>query len=128
MLEWQHRAVSQTVLIVDDHAGFRSWTRTLLETEGFLVVGETADGASAVMAARDLRPDLVLLDVMLPDLSGFEVARRLTALAHPPNVVLVSTREATDFGDVIGHSTALGFISKPELSGSALRDVIGTDR
>ncbi len=127
MLEWHDLAVSQTVLIVDDHAGFRSWTRSLLETEGFLVVGETADGASAVMAARDLRPDLVLLDVMLPDVSGFEVARHLAALPSPPDVVLVSTREAADFGDVLGRSAAIGFISKPDLTGSALRDVIGAE-
>ena len=127
MLEWQHRAVSQTVLIVDDHAGFRSWTRSLLETEGFLVVGETADGTSAITAARDLRPDLVLLDVMLPDLSGFEVARRLAALPQPPAVVLVSTREAADFGDVIGHSSAIGFISKLDLTGRVLRAVIGAE-
>jgi DNA-binding NarL/FixJ family response regulator len=125
VLEWQDRAVSQTVLIVDDHAGFRSWTRSLLETEGFLVVGETADGASAISAARDLRPDLVLLDVMLPDVSGFEVARRLAALADPPAVVLVSTRESADFGDVLGHSAAAGFICKTELTGEALRAVIG---
>jgi DNA-binding NarL/FixJ family response regulator len=127
VLEWHDLAVSQTVLIVDDHAGFRSWTRSLLETEGFLVVGETADGASAVRAARDLRPDLVLLDIMLPDVSGFEVARRLAALPTPPDVVLISTREAADFGDVIGHSAAIGFISKPDFTGSALRDVIGAE-
>ncbi|HSK93837.1 MAG TPA: response regulator transcription factor [Candidatus Angelobacter sp.] len=119
--------MSQTVLIVDDHAGFRSWTRSLLETEGFLVVGETADGTSAITAARDLRPDLVLLDVMLPDLSGFEVARRLAALPQPPAVVLVSTREAADFGDVIGHSSAIGFISKLDLTGRVLRAVIGAE-
>ena len=117
--------MSQSVLIVDDHAGFRSWTRSLLEAEGFRVVGETADGGSALTAARDLRPDLVLLDVMLPDASGFAVAERLAALAHPPRVVLVSTREARDYGDVIGHSAAAGFISKPDLSGPRLREVIG---
>jgi CheY-like chemotaxis protein len=128
VLEWHDSVVSQTVLIVDDHAGFRSWTRSLLETEGFLVVGETADGASAVSAARDLCPDLVLLDVMLPDVSGFEVARHLAALPTPPDVVLVSTREAADFGDVIRDSAAIGFISKPDLTGKALRDIIGTDR
>lgn len=120
--------VNQTVLIVDDHAGFRSWTRTLLESEGFQVVGETADGTSAVTAARDLRPDLVVLDVMLPDISGFEVARRLATLAHAPTVVLVSTREAADYGDVIGHSHVAGFISKPDLTGRRLREVIGVAR
>jgi DNA-binding NarL/FixJ family response regulator len=115
--------VSQTVLIVDDHAGFRSWTRSLLETEGFRVVGETADGASAVTAARDLRPDLVLLDVMLPDLSGFEVARLMARLPHPPAIVLVSSREASDYGDVIGHCSAVGFISKIDLTGASLREL-----
>ncbi len=117
--------VSQTVLIVDDHAGFRSWTRSLLETEGFQVVGETADGASAVTAVRDLRPDLVLLDVMLPDTTGFAVAEQLATLPEPPIVVLVSSREASDYGDVVGHAAAAGFISKPELSGPRLRALIG---
>jgi DNA-binding NarL/FixJ family response regulator len=128
VLEWHDRAVSQTVLIVDDHAGFRSWTRSLLETEGFQVVGETADGASAVTAARDLRPDLVLLDVMLPDMTGFVVAERLAALTEPPIVVLVSSREASDYGDVVGHSAAAGFISKPDLTGPRLRGVLGEAR
>jgi DNA-binding NarL/FixJ family response regulator len=96
--------------------------------EGFLVVGETADGMSAVTAARDLRPDLVLLDVMLPDVSGLEVAGRLARLAHPPTVVLVSTREADDYGDAIGHSAAAGFISKHDLTGARLRDLIGRAR
>ena len=124
MLQWQHRVVQRTVLIVDDHAGFRSWTRTLLETEGFLVIGETADGASAVAAARDLRPDLVLLDVMLPDTTGFEVAELLATLAPAPTVVLVSSREASDFGGRLDRSPARGFISKPDLSGDRLRTVL----
>lgn len=114
----------QTVLIVDDHAGYRSWTRSLLETEGFQVVGETSEGASAVTAARDLRPDVVLLDVMLPDASGFVIADRLALLPHPPAVVLVSSREATDYGDRIARTAALGFIWKPDLSGDRLRAVL----
>lgn len=114
-----------TVLIVDDHAGFRSWTRALLETEGFEVVGESADGASAVTAARDLRPGLVLLDVMLPDATGFTVADRMASLEAPPIVVLVSSREAEDYGDVVGHSSAVGFICKSELSGGRIRELIG---
>jgi DNA-binding NarL/FixJ family response regulator len=113
-----------TVLIVDDHAGFRSRARSLLESEGFAVVGEEADGASAVAAARTARPDVVLLDVVLPDTSGFAVAEQLARLPSPPKVVLVSSREAADFGDVIGHSQARGFISKSELSGPRLRDVL----
>ena len=128
MLRCDDRAVSQTVLIVDDHAGFRSWTRSLLEEEGFLVVGETADGASAVVATQDLSPDVVMLDVMLPDASGFEVSQRLAALTKPPLVVLISSREAGDYGDAIGHSAALGFISKSELSGHRLRALLGGRR
>ena len=128
MLEWHDRAVSQTVLIVDDHAGFRSWTRSLLETEGFDVVGETADGASAVAAARELRPDLVLLDIMLPDTSGFAVSDELATLEQPPIVILVSSREAADYGDRILHCTARGFICKPDLSGARLRRVLGAAR
>ena len=117
--------MNHSVLIVDDHAGFRSWTRSLLESEGFLVVGETADGTSALTAARDLRPGLVLLDVMLPDMSGFAVAEQLAALPDPPIVVLVSSREASDYGERIRGASALGFISKPELSGARLRALIG---
>lgn len=97
----------------------------MLETEGFPVIGEADDGASALATARALRPDLVLLDVMLPDTSGFVVAQQLAELPAPPRVILVSSREATDFGDVIGHSTALGFISKPDLSGASLRQLLG---
>lgn len=124
MVGCQHRAVEQTVLIVDDHAGFRSWTRSLLETEGFSVVGEAADGASALAAAQQLRPELVLLDVMLPDTSGFVVADRLGELTQAPRVILVSSHEAADYGDVIGHSQALGFISKADLSGPRLRALL----
>lgn len=117
-----------TVLIVDDHPGSRFWTRSLLEAEGFLVVGEAHDGASAIATARMLRPDLVLLDVMLPDTTGFVVAQELAQLQAPPGVVLISSREAADFGDVIDHSPTLGFISKPELSGPRLRALLGASR
>ena len=72
------------VLIVDDHPSFRATARLLLETEGFEVVGEEADGASGLRAARELSPDLVLLDVQLPDIDGFEVAAQLTAAAIAP--------------------------------------------
>jgi DNA-binding NarL/FixJ family response regulator len=97
----------------------------MLETEGFRVVGEAADGTSAMAMAQALRPELVLLDVMLPDTSGLVVADRLAALPTPPTVILVSSREASDFGDVLGHSRAHGFISKPELSGARVRTLMG---
>lgn len=96
----------------------------MLETEGFPVVGEAADGATALAAAQALRPELVLLDVMLPDTSGLVVAQQLAALATPPKVILISSREASDFGDVLGRSRTLGFMSKAELSGARVRALL----
>jgi len=109
------------VLIVDDHSGFRTQARALLEAEGFDVVGEAVDGASALDAAAELEPQLVLLDVHLPDLEGFEVASRLTGREGGPTVVLVSSRDGSDFGPLVGRSGAVGFIPKAELSGAALK-------
>ena len=109
-----------TILIVDDHPSFRATARALLEAEGFDVVGEAEDGASALRAAAELSPDVVLLDVQLPDVDGFEVARRLTGNGRGPAVVLVSSRDCADFGPLVGRSGARGFIAKAELSGAAL--------
>lgn len=109
-----------TVLIVDDHDSYRVLARRLLESEGFDVVGESADGLSAVADAERLRPEVVLLDVQLPDIDGFEVARRLAALASPPTVVLCSSREASDYGPQVDRAAVNGFISKADLSGTRL--------
>lgn len=108
------------MVIVDDHAGFRSWARALLEAEGFDVVGEAADGMSALAAVGLLRPLIVLLDVQLPDIDGFEVAERLAGAGDPPAVVLVSTRGAYAYRRRLARSPVRGFISKGELSGHAL--------
>ena len=108
------------VLIVDDHPSFRANARALLEAEGFDVVGEAEDGESAIRAAGELSPELVLLDVQLPDIDGFEVARRLTNGGGGPVVVLVSSRDGSDFGPLVERSGARGFIAKAELSGAAL--------
>ena len=108
------------VVIVDDHAAFRRSARGLLELGGFEVVGEAADGASGVALARELEPDVVLLDVALPDMSGFEVAEQVTG----PKVVLVSSRERADFGRKVEQSRAIGFIAKNELSTQALRELL----
>jgi DNA-binding NarL/FixJ family response regulator len=125
VLRWQHRAVATTVLIVDDHHGFRAWARSLLESEGYAVIGEASSGASALSSAIALEPDLVLLDVMLPDSSGFEVAERLRGIAAPPLVILVSSHDESDFGRRLDAAAAIGFIPKPELSGARLRDLLG---
>jgi CheY-like chemotaxis protein len=113
-----------TVLIVDDHPSFRANARALLEAEGFEIVGEAEDGASALRAAAELLPQLVLLDVQLPDIDGFEVATRLTSGAQPPAVVLVSSRDGSDFGPLVERSGARGFIPKAELSGAALLSLL----
>lgn len=117
--------MAKTVLIVDDHPGFRASARRMLEASGYAVVGEAADGEAAVAAAGELAPDLVLLDVQLPDLDGFEVAARLRELERAPEVVLTSSRDRADFGDAVSESPARGFIAKAELSGSALAELVG---
>lgn len=115
-----------SVLIVDDHPSFRASARRMLEASGYSVVGEAADGEAAIAAAGELDPDLVLLDVQLPDLDGFEVAARIAALADgAPAIVLTSSRERSDFGEAVAESPARGFIAKSELSGETFAELAG---
>lgn len=116
--------MSVSVLIVDDHVGFRSLVRKLLEAEGYLVVGEAADGASAVAAAGALQPALVLLDIQLPDRDGFDVARQLKEHCPSSQIVLISTRDACDYGCRLDQSGARGFIPKSELSATILSELL----
>ena len=111
------------MLIVDDHDGFRSLAKALLEAEGFEVIGEAGDAVGALDAGERLRPG-VLLDIQLPGIDGFEVAARLAATAHPPQVVLVSTRDVSSYRRRLATSPVRGFISKSELSGSALSALV----
>jgi DNA-binding NarL/FixJ family response regulator len=113
-----------SVLIVDDHPSFRATARLLLEAEGWLVVGEAEDGERALQRAAELHPDVVLLDVNLPDLDGFQVAARLTAQDGAPAVVLCSSRDGSDFGSLVGLSGARGFLAKADLSGEALARLV----
>jgi DNA-binding NarL/FixJ family response regulator len=117
--------VEWTVLIVDDHPGFRSAARAVLEAEGFEVVGEAADGESGLAAAARLRPGLVLLDIQLPDLDGFAVARRLSQAGDPPVVVLVSSRDRSAYRRRLADSPARGFVAKSDLSGAAIAALVG---
>ena len=118
------RAVRPTVLIVDDHDGFRESARALLEAEGFTVVGDAADGAAAVAAVARLRPDVVLLDIQLPDADGFAVAGQLAVGPDPPRVVLISSREAAAYGPRVSAAPVCGFLAKRELSGAALAALV----
>jgi DNA-binding NarL/FixJ family response regulator len=110
---------------VDDHPSFRATARVLLEAEGFDVVGEAADGASALTEAGRLQPEVVLLDVQLPDIDGFDVAARLTGGDNDgPVVILVSSRDSSDFGPLVMRSGARGFVPKAELSGDRLQELL----
>jgi CheY-like chemotaxis protein len=116
--------MAATVLIVDDHPGFRAAARRLLELEGYVVVGEAEDGMTAIDRARELRPQVILLDVQLPDIDGFEVAERLSLDAIMPAVVLTSSREASDYGPCLARTPACGFLPKAELSAAGIADIL----
>jgi DNA-binding NarL/FixJ family response regulator len=112
-------AAMPTLLIVDDHASFRAAARAAL-AERFSIVGEAADGVQALALARRLAPDVVLLDVQLPDADGFAVAAELAAQDHPPVVVLTSSRDPRDLEPLLRQSAARGFVEKERLSADAL--------
>ena len=107
------------VLIVDDHQPFRAVARELLESAGYIVVGEAADAAEALAAVAADCPDAVLLDVQLPDRDGFAVASALAA-ADGPAVVLISSRDADDYGRRLAACGARGFIAKSKLSAATV--------
>ena len=111
-------------MIVDDHMGFRARARQLLESEGYDVVGEAQDGASALAEAVRLGPDVVLLDVQLPDLDGFQVAGLLMTRGASAAIILISGRDRTEYNRQIEACPALGFLTKSELSGAAIDSIL----
>ena len=112
--------VPPRIVIVDDDPSFLATVRLLLEAEGFVVVGEALNGLDGVAVAAELDPDIVLVDVNLPDIDGFEVVERLAQEASGPPVVLTSIRSAHDFGNLVQRSRARGFITKADITGEAL--------
>jgi two-component system response regulator EvgA len=113
-----------TILIVDDDRRFRAQARDLLAADGFVVIGEAVDGASGLEAAQALQPDFVLLDIGLPDIEGFEVARVLAIDGPPPLIVLTSSRDARAYGRRLANGHVLGFIPKERISGTAIRALV----
>lgn len=116
--------MSTSVLIVDDHAAFRAAARRMLEQSGFSVVGEAENASAALEAIRALRPEIVLLDIQLPDMDGIEICRHLAEEGEMPVIVLTSIREREVYGSRLAESPARGFISKLELSGSAVAALV----
>ena len=116
--------MSETVVIVDDNDAFRARARDLLTYEGYEVIGEAADGAFGLDTVRRLRPDVALFDVQLPDIDGFTVAARVRDDASETAVVIISTRDAIDYGAAVSRCGARGFIAKSKLCAEALRAVL----
>ena len=117
---WLRRCWSSTII-----PSFRRFARRLLEAAGFTVVDEAGDGASALAAVRALRPDVVLLDVLLPDTTGFELAEALVSEPAGPLVVLTSSRSAADLEPSLARSSARGFIAKRDLTVAAFAALVG---
>ena len=107
-------------LIVDDQEPFLDAARLLLEREGVAVVGVATTSAEALRLERELRPDVVLVDIRLGNESGFDLARRLTA-----TVILISTHAQSEYAEEIAASPAAGFVPKAQLSASAVLRLAG---
>ncbi len=117
--------MSPTVLIVDDHAAFRAGARALLEADGWDVVGEAGDGKTGMDAAHALSPDVVLLDVRLPDMDGFEVCGRLTSNGCRCAVIVTSSSDDPLYRERASDSGACGFVAKHDVCGAALERLRG---
>ena len=118
--------VSLRCLIVDDNAYFLEAAADLLKREGLTVAGVASDSADALRLTRELRPDVVLVDIMLGRESGIDLARRLAAAnSGGPVIILISTHAEADFADLIQEAPVAGFVPKSELSASAIRQLAG---
>lgn len=117
-----------TLVVVDDHAGFRQVVRTMMTAAGWQVIGEASTGGAVLEMVMRLAPDLVLLDVVLPDMDGFAVAERLTAAGCASAVVLISGHDRGDFEGRVRAAPVRGFLAKEMISGQALAQLLGGDR
>ena len=116
-------------LLVDDNASFLDAATALLEREGVTVVGVASDTAGALRKTKELRPGVVLVDIMLGRESGIDLAHRLAeATPDGPAIILISTHAEEDFVDLIQEAPVAGFVPKSVLSASAIRRLAGPDR
>ncbi|WP_460338372.1 response regulator [Actinoallomurus acanthiterrae] len=115
-------------VIVDDNDRFLRVAREVLERDGIAVVGVASTSAEALRVVDGLRPDVTLVDVDLGEESGFELAERFrgTRPAARPSVILISAYEERDFADLVAASPVLGYLSKANLSGTAVLEILGT--
>jgi DNA-binding NarL/FixJ family response regulator len=121
-------AVRLRCLIVDDNDAFLEAATKLLERQGLAIVGVASSSAQAIERARELRPDVVLVDISLGQESGLELARRFcdaTGLEPCPRVILISTHAEAEYADLINETPAAGFVPKSELSAAALLSLAG---
>lgn len=118
--------MADSVLIIDDDAAFRALAVTLLRDVGLNVVGEAETAASGSEAAARLRPDALLVDVMLPDGDGVTLARELAALPWRPRVLLTSSSADAAGAEEVGRTGAIGFVPKHELPGAPLAHLLGS--
>jgi DNA-binding NarL/FixJ family response regulator len=122
---WHHAGMPLRCLIVDDNASFLEAAAHILQREGLTVVGAASSIADALGKARELRPDVILVDIMLGRESGFDLARRLAeADVGDPTVILISTHAEADFADLIDEAPAAGFMPKSQLSASMIRRLV----
>jgi DNA-binding NarL/FixJ family response regulator len=122
--ECEDDRMSRTIVLVDDDEGFRRWARAWLVAQGYVILGEASAARPAIASVRQLRPEVVLVDVQLPDLDGFELTELLRNLPDPPAVILISSREWADYGDRVASSGAHGFVSKDELTREAIESLV----
>jgi DNA-binding NarL/FixJ family response regulator len=107
-------------LIVDDNRAFLDTARVLLEREGMAVVGVATTSTEALQLEKDLRPDVVLVDIRLGNENGFDLAKLLSS-----RVILISTQAPDEYAEEIATSPAAGFISKARLSAAAILALFG---
>ena len=119
---WHTGRMRLQCVIVDDNEPFLKVARRVLERQGMAVVGVAANGAEALRQARELRPDVALVDISLGAESGFDVGRQITP--HVRNVILISSRDEDDYAELIADSPAVGFLSKAGLSADAIRRLL----